>query len=179
MKGRKLLAVLMSLTLVLATPLTIHAEQTIDVSTGADSGSSDTSFSATADMLGGGLTVVIPDEIVLTYDAENSVFDCTTQVTAKGYIEVNKSLEVSVPTDITYTLENFSTVTAAGTITFGVTEDTNQVESWTQTELKTKDASDNVVGVAKDFYVSVPEANVLDIGTYTSIVNFTIELLEG
>ena len=179
MRGKKIVALLMSTVVMLASPLTMHAEQTLDVSAGEDSGSADTSFSATADMLGGGLTVLIPDEIVLTYNEEDGVFEKTAQVTGKGYIEVNKYLEVTVPTSITYTLENFDTIKADGTITFGVTEETNQVQSWTQAELKTKDASDNVIGVSKDLYVAVPEDNVLDIGNYTSVLNFTIELIEN
>lgn len=101
MRGKKIVALLMSTVVMLASPLTMHAEQTLDVSAGEDSGSADTSFSATADMLGGGLTVLIPDEIVLTYNEEDGVFEKTAQVTGKGYIEVNKYLEVTVPTSIT------------------------------------------------------------------------------
>lgn len=177
MKVKRQLAMLMAAMMALGTPMTMFAQE-IDASGGTGSGSADTNFSVDAETLGGGLVVLIPDEIVLEYNEDSAVFEKTAQVTAKGFVEVDKYLEVSTPTDVTYALENFNAVTADGTVTFGSTIDDNQVENWTQTELKTKDG-DTVVGVSKDIYVAVPESNVLDIGTYRSVLSFSIELLDG
>lgn len=176
MQGKKVLAILMATVTVLGAPLSAFAEE-IDASGGVGSGSADTNFSVDAETLGGGLMVLIPDEIVLEYNEGEKVFEKTTQITAKGFVAVDKHLEVSVPTDIEYALENFASVTAAGTVTFGTTVDANQVENWTQEELKTKDDGNTVVGVAKDITVEVPESNVLDIGTYKAVISFSIDLL--
>ena len=177
MKAGRQLAMIMAAMMALGSPLTMFAQE-IDATGGSGTGSADTNFSVDAETLGGGLVVLIPDEIVLEYNEGEEVFEKTSQITAKGFVEVDKHLEVSVPTDIEYALENFDAVTAAGTITFGIADGDNQVENWTQTELKTKDG-DDVVGVAKDITVEVPESNVLDIGTYRAVISFNIELLGG
>lgn len=177
MKVKRQLAMIMAAMMALGSPLTMFAQE-IDATGGTGSGSADTNFSVDAETLGGGLVVLIPDEIVLEYNEGDEMFEKTAQITAKGFVEVDKHLEVSVPTAIEYALENFSSVTAAGTVTFGTTVDDNQVENWTQAELKTK-SGDSVVGVSKDITVEVPESNVLDIGTYRAVISFNIDLLGG
>lgn len=139
-------------------------------------GSSDTSFSVTADMLGGGLVVTVPDSVSLEYDEENSRFSKTDKVNAKGYIPVLKHLEVSVPTDITYALEDEASITADGTVSFGTARDDGQVTSWSLAELKTKEEG-NLAGADKNITVTVPKSEVDDIGTYKSVIDFDIALV--
>lgn len=139
-------------------------------------GTSDTFFNVTADMLGGGLVVTVPDSVSLEYDEANSQFSKTDKVNAKGYISVLKHLEVSVPTDITYALEDDTSITADGTISFGTAKDDDQVTSWSLAELKTKEEG-NLAGIDKDITVTVPMSEVDDVGDYKSVINFDIALV--
>ena len=175
---KKILALGLIATLGIGSVQVANAAQTITVTGDTASGSSDTSFSATADMLGGGLTVTIPDTITLEYNSTDGVFEKATVVNAKGYIEVDKYLSVSVPTDVTYILQDHASITADGIVTFGTTDGTNQVTDWTQVELKTKDAGNTVIGVDKDLSVEVQAEDVVDIGVYESVLNFNIQLLD-
>lgn len=177
-KFKRLLSIMLAgLMLLSGVPSTIFAD-TVDVSAGTNSGNTDTSFVASAEMLGGGLTVIIPDEVPLTYDSVNSQYSNDSSVIAKGYVEVGKHLEVSVPTNITYALEILNLITADGTITFGSSVNSNQVTEWSRDELKTKDDSDTLVGVTKPLSVVVPKANIMDIGTYSSVIDFYINLVD-
>lgn len=174
---KKILALSLATITAFSIPQGVLAAQTIPVTGDSATGSSDTSFSATADMLGGGLVVTIPDTVTLDYNAEDGVFEKETSVNAKGYIEVDKYLSVSVPTDVTYSLKDHASVTADGKVTFGTTVDDNQVTDWTQVELKTKDAGNVVIGVDKALNIQVEEEEVTDIGVYEAVLNFDIQLL--
>lgn len=179
MKFKKLLSLgLVAFSLVASFPTVGVFAQTIDVTGQTGSGSANTDFSVTADMLGGGLVVTIPDSVTLSYDQENDEFVKETTVNAKGYVEVDKKLSVSVPTDITYTLQGFDMFTADGTVTFGTTDGDNQVSEWSQVELKTK-AADELVGVNKALTVTVDGDEIQDIGTYEAVLNFSIELVNN
>lgn len=147
----------------------------IEVTGTSASGTSDTSFKVTADMLGGGLLVTVPDRISLTYDGEHERFTKTSIVNAKGYIEVGKKLDVSVPTAITYTYEESVDKTADGTISFGTTSGSKQITSWSITELTSKSGND-IVGTNKNITVSVDDSEVEDVGIFDSLINFTISI---
>lgn len=179
MKFKKLVSCsLVAFSLIATLPSVGVSAQTIDVTGQTGSGSANTDFNVTADMLGGGLVVTIPDSVTLSYDQENDEFVKETTVNAKGYVEVDKKLSVSIPTDITYTLQGFDMFTADGTIAFGSTSGDNQVTEWSQVELKTKDA-DALVGVDKALKVTVDGDEIQDIGTYEAVLNFSIELVNN
>lgn len=149
--------------------------QTIEVTGDTAEGSADTDFVVTADMLGGGLVVTIPDKVTLDYNKEDNVFKKDTTVNAKGYVDVDKELTVEIPTAVTYTLENNASYTADGTVAFGTASGDNQVTEWSQTELKTK-SEGTLVGIDKALSVTVDGDDVDDIGIYKTELIFTIEL---
>lgn len=171
---RKLVALVMTATLMLGGTLSVNA-QDIAVSGDTATGSSPTSFAVTADMLGGDLVVTVPDTLTLAYDESNSQFSKTSQVNAKGNINPAKKLEVSVPTDVTYLHADDNTVDAAGVLAFGQTDGTNQKSTWLASDLRTGGAS----GVNKDLTSTVPLSEVEYIGTYEATVTFNISLVDA
>lgn len=176
-KCKRILSYFLVMLMILQSTMITAFADTVDVSSGSNAGNTDTSFVASAEMLGGGLVVIIPDEIPLTYEDSVQAYTNDSSVIAKGYVDVGKYLEVSVLTDVTYTHDILSIITADGTVTFGNTDGAYQITEWSQTELKTKDDSNTVVGVTKPLNVSVPKANIVDIGTYSSVIDFYINLV--
>lgn len=170
--NKKILALAMA-TAIMGSTVTVNA-QTIDSSGGSGTGSSPSEFSVTAEMLGGDLVVTIPDSMTLEYSQENANFTKTAQVNAKGNINPAQKLEVTVPTAITYTHSDSETVTADGTLSFGVTDGDNQKETWSAEDLRNA----STFGVNKDITSTVPLSEVEYAGDYTSTINFSINLVD-
>lgn len=169
--SKKILALAMA-TAMLGSTYTVNA-QTVDV--GSGTGSSPSEFSVTAEMLGGDLVVTIPDTMTLDYSQENANFSKTAQVNAKGNINPSKKLEVTVPTAITYTHTDSSAVTADGTLSFGVTDGSNQKATWSAEALKNAGTS----GVDVDITSTVPLTEIEYAGDYESTINFSINLVNA
>ena len=172
MRKNKLLALMMSCSL-LVSPMQVSANQTITLTNGVGSGVSDTEFAVTADMLGGGLVVTIPDSITLEYNAEDGTFEKDTGICAKGYIDVDKKLAVTVPTSISYKFESNEDIAVNGVVTFGI----DGTENWSGDELKVRDDSSNLIGTSKNLGVAIDADYVTEDGDYNALVDFTIELV--
>lgn len=170
---KKLVGLLMTMTLIGGT-IPAYA-QDIAVTGDNATGSSPTSFSVTADMLGGDLVVTVPDTLTLEYDQTNSRFAKISQVNAKGNINPAKKLEVSVPTSVTYVHTDDADVDAAGTLSFGVSTGDNQKETWSASALRTG----GTTGVDKNLTSTVPMSEVEYIGTYQATVTFQIALVNA
>lgn len=165
---------IMALSLVLGGTSVAHA-QDISVTGNSATGSSPSQFDVTSDMLGGDLVVNVPDTLTLTYDASQKKFSKTSQVNAKGNINPAKKLEVSVPTSVTYTHKDDSSIEAHGTLKFGAEDGSNQKETWSAESLQGAGSS----GVNKDLTSTVPISEVGYVGTYRATVTFNIELVDA
>ena len=171
-KSKKLLGSLVALGVAASMSVPVGAAA-ITMDSDSKVGQTATEFEVTSEMLGGDLVVTVPDSMTLAYDAVNSEFSKTAQVNAKGNINPSKKLSITVPTSITYTHNDNSSVTAAGTVTFGTTDGDNQKTEWSAAELQAAGAS----GENKDITSKVPLSNVKYIGDYSSTINFNINLV--
>lgn len=171
-KSRKLVALALATSMMLGGTLTAFA-QDVSLTDGSGTGTTPTTFTTTADMLeGGDLVVSIPDALTLSQNEGKTAFEASNNVSAKGNINPAKKVVVTTPTNTTYTHVDDVSVTADGTVTFGITDGVNQKTEWSASELHTGGAT----GVAKPITANVPMSEVEYIGDYNSSVIFTIEL---
>lgn len=138
------------------------------VSAFADTKTADTSFTATADMLGGGLIVTIPDNVALTKSGDE--FVGTGKVTAQGITSPKSVLSVSTNPKITYANQYKSDITVDASVSFG----TDCSASWTASELKANLTAEPKLGY--DITATVPFSKIDYIGTYKTNILFNISL---
>lgn len=146
------------------------AQINVPADPGTATGNTPTQFEVTEDMLGGGLVVSVPDELILQYSAEDQNFSASDNVNAKGNINPAKKLNITTPATVTYLHEDDATVDAVGTIDFG----TENTETWSANELRVaKDA-----GVDKAIKSTVPMSEVEYVGTYSTTINYDINVVD-
>lgn len=134
----------------------------------ADTQSTVSDFTATADILGGDLVVTVPDEVPLEKSGDN--FVGTGTVTAHGTTNPKSVLTVWTNPEITYENQYKTDITVNADVTFG----TDCTAQWTASELK-----DNITANPKSGYevtATVPFSEVEYIGEYKTNILFNIEL---
>ena len=147
---------------------TILLFSNISIPTYADTSTLPAQFTATAEMLGGDLTVIIPDSIPLSKVDDN--FTGTGEVTAYGVVNPTSVLSVSTDAKATYVNQSENSVTVDADVTFG----TEGTAKWNASELKA-----NIDAETKKSYTvtaSVPMTSIEYIGEYTSNIVFNISL---
>lgn len=142
----------------------------INVTGDTATGNTPTQFEVTEDMLGGGLVVSVPDELVLQYSKDNQNFSASDNVNAKGNINPSKKLNITTPATVTYLHNDDATVDAVGNIDFG----TENTETWSANELRV--AKDK--GVDKAIKSTVPMSEVEYVGTYSGTINYNINVVD-
>ena len=169
MRCKQLFALLLVSVLTLTSlPISVHAEEVTE----AGSSTTDTSFDS-SDLFDGELIVMIPDEVPLELSDDETAFEGSGFVTAWGTAAASTVLNVTTDTEITYTHELSSSVKVNADVAFG----TDGTASWDGTTLRS-----NVSAVQKagfDVTASVNLADVPDIGTYTSVIPFNIEVVKA
>lgn len=119
---------------------------------------------------GEGLIVSIPANLTLTYDEDAGMYICHDEVSARGIIDINKQLEISVAETVTYINVDSPSTTVVGAVDFGA----DGTEVWTADEIAA--SNDNLD--SRDITVSVSKENLKYSGTYTSELVFNIELID-
>ena len=169
MRCKQLFALLLVSVLTLTSlPISVHAEEVTE----AGSSTTDTSFDS-SDLFDGELIVMIPDEVPLELSDDETAFEGSGFVTAWGTAAASTVLNVTTDTEITYTHELSSSVKVNADVAFG----TDGTASWDGTTLRS-----NVSAVQKagfDVTASVLVSEIPDIGTYTSVIPFNIEVVKA
>lgn len=145
----------------------------VPVSGGTATGSTPTSFTVDASVLGGDLIVSVPADMTLTYDSASSTFKSDDVVSAKGRILTSKKLEVKTPTSITYKNADDNSITVPGTVTFGSASGSDQVTEWSAAELL---ASLTTLD-ERDISASVNKSDISYIGTYNATITYNINVV--
>jgi len=148
----------------------------IPVETTAD-GTTKTDFVADSTILGGDLIVSIPAEMILTYDAENSVMTKTDYVSATGRCASTSKLEIKTLTSITYANDADNSISVPGTIAFGTTSGDYQVTDWSAPELLTGVKTPANV-VKKNITASVQKDDIDYVGIYGTSILYNISVLD-
>lgn len=134
----------------------------------ADTATTNSSFTATSEMIGGGLIVTIPDSVPLAKSGDN--FVGTGKVTAQGSTSPENVLSVSTNPKITYKNQYKTDITVEADVTFG----TDCVAEWSASELKDNITADPKLGY--DVTAKVPFADIKYIGEYKTNILFNIAL---
>lgn len=137
----------------------------------ANSDTTNSEFTATADMLGGDLLVTIPDSIDLTKSGDK--FVGSGKVTAQGKVSPSTILSVETNPEVTYKNQYKTDITAKASVSFG----TNCKASWNATELK-----NNITASPKQGYnvkAEVPFSDIKYIGSYKTNILFNISLSDS
>ena len=134
----------------------------------ADTATTNSSFTATSEMIGGGLIVTIPDSVPLAKSDDN--FVGTGKVTAQGSTSPENVLSVSTNPKITYKNQYKTDITVDADVDFG----TDCVAEWSASELKDNITADPKLGY--DVTAKVPFADIKYIGEYKTNILFNIAL---
>ena len=159
MKNKRFLASMLSI-LMLSSNMGVQAF--------ADTATTNSSFTATSEMIGGGLIVTIPDSVPLAKSDDN--FVGTGKVTAQGSTSPENVLSVSTNPKITYKNQYKTDITVDADVTFG----TDCVAEWSASELKDNITADPKLGY--DVTAKVPFADIKYIGEYKTNILFNIAL---
>lgn len=184
MKRKQFLAMMMSLMLVGGMSVPSFAAE-VPVGGDTASGTVDSQFIATADMLGGGLVVSIPADLNLTYDAGSASLKKEDFVTVKGSISATKRVDISVAKDNTWSTQaGLSTLNASGTVTFAGVGETNKdlgdgevsttTVSYSASEVRASNNQDK-----KTVNAVVATSDIPAEGTYNATVKFHIQLADA
>ena len=139
----------------------VNAE-TVSVDNGTTTQSVTSNFSVPENLLGGGLTVSIPPNLDLEYDAETQSFKANENVSISGTIDNGKTLTIQVNETAEYTNKADSTVKAEGVVSFG--------DSGTVT------FSEGEISASEPISIEVPLSNITVAGDYSLEINFSMEM---
>lgn len=185
-KCKKLLSVALLGTMLVSSTMGVHAAD-VTVTGDSSTGTTESTFAVTSDMLGGDLVVSIPADLDLTLDAGQGKFLKEDYVTVKGNIEATKKLDISVAEDNTWTIQETMSnpLTCSGIVKIGseasaektigsVTADMTTI-TYTASEVRASNSvSDNRPVVAEVTLDDIPT-----IGTYKASVDFYIQVLDA
>ena len=139
----------------------VNAE-TVSVDNGTTTQSVASNFSVPENLLGGGLTVSIPPNLDLEYDAETQSFKANENVSISGTIDNGKTLTIQVNETAEYTNKADSTVKAEGVVSFG---DSGVVTF-----------SEGEISASEPISIEVPLSNITVAGDYSLEINFSMEM---
>ena len=185
------LALAMAMTMLFGSATSVFAA---DVTVDADSktGTCESTFEVTEDMLGGGLVVSIPADMNLTFDEGTSTFAKEDYITVSGSIAATKQVDISLLKDYEWTLQESiglaTELKASGTMTLGDEEaygktstawgsEEKQVTSVTYTATEVRLSNDTPD--QRPVKASVALADVPTIGNYTTEAYFLIEVVDA
>lgn len=135
------------------------------------------------DVLGGDLIVSVPAELRLAYTSGGSTLTKSDEVYAVGRVKVSQNLDVKTPTNIEYVADDAVTdeqkadSAVPGVVAFGEEDGENQKENWTAKELLVGVGKSSVTdGTGKDISSTVQKSDIKYIGSYTSVIDYNINL---
>ena len=146
----------------------VYAQDIIMDDSKTATGSALSSFDVDASVIGGGIVVSIPSSLDLVYDVETKQYICEEEVSARGLIEEEEVLTVTVDTEVIYTHATKEDVFATGTVMFGV----DGTETWTAEEMSASmDELD-----AREIIITVDAEELEFIGNYATEMFFDISI---
>ena len=188
MKRVKVLtALVMALTLLFGSSISVFAATDVSVDADSKTGTCDSTFTATAENLGGGLVVSIPADLDLTWDAGSSSFIKSDYVTVKGNVAATKKVDISIPTYVDWALQGGASTShpASGTVQFTTkvpaqktisdVTDYMTTETYTAEQVRTS----NTTPDQRTLKASVSADTIPVIGEYKATVTFYIEILDA
>ena len=121
-----------------------------------------------------GLVISLPDKLVLTENEETHKYTCDDYVSAKGDLDENYVLSITVPLLVKYTSEVSALDTVTAETTFQREQDMPTLQFYTSDELeKSKTELDS-----RPLNISLDADTVETIGDYNGIVDFKISTTE-
>ena len=185
MKRVKVLtALVMALTLLFGSSISVFAATDVSVDADSKTGTCDSTFTATAENLGGGLVVSIPADLDLT---GSSSFKREDYVTVKGNIAATKKVDISTIYYVDWALQGGASTShpASGLVQFSTkapaqktisdVTDTMTTETYTAEQVR----ASNTTPDQRTLKASVSADTIPVIGEYKATVTFYIEILDA
>lgn len=145
---------------------------------GEGTGQTQAEFTVTAEDLGGGLTVTIPDKVVLVKQPTGVIYEGTGTVTADGSIEPDKTVEIGVVGKrVEYTNSIVSTIKASGRARFDSATDVSDFGTNVMSEAYAKITAENLATGNPTITLGLDtDGEIKYMGTYTGVVDFNVSI---
>lgn len=178
MKRKKILSLLLLSTMLMTSIVPTYADtqDIVNQETSKATVGVDSEFTKKAKKPGdlSGLVISLPDKLVLTENEETHKYTCDDYVSAKGDLNENYVLSITVPLLVKYTSEVSALDTVTAETTFQREQDIPTLQFYTSDELeKSKTELDS-----RPLNISLDADTVETIGNYNGIVDFKISTTE-
>lgn len=186
MKRVKVLtALVMALTLLFGSSISVFAATDVSVDADSKTGTCDSTFTATAENLGGGLVVSIPADLDLTWDAGSSSFKRQDYVTVKGNVAATKKVNISLYNSQTWLFTSDALINADGLLAFdGQTPETKDLgegsaKATTVTYSAQEVRASNITPDQRNLTATVAANDIPVIGEYKATITFYIDIADA